>query len=400
MAATITFGVELEFLVATLPAEQADPDPHDRRRAYDVYMRRDGCWENNATLQNAIAQVLQGVGLPAFSHETGNVDPVRGDRWCVTADMSVFNLTGDSRYSWEPIEVQSPPYRFCRESLDKVELACRVLTANFRVVTNRTSGLHVHIGNRDWGFPLDTVRRLFALLYCFEPQIGTLHPECRHGNIYAPAMRNNIVVDTETTPTQVIDWILSAPTLKDLHDGLRMYNGSRSAYHMQNLLPPEDYTSVDALVTAWEGQNPIRWRKRTIEFRQHEGTLDGASVSAWVMTVAGLVTFAQSVDDTTLERMLTQHREGEQNYDIDQLLKDIGLEECAVFYKKWFGNWYESAARSQELIGHLGLGPGSRLHPDFLPDRNSSGLLMFPSHNRPLNFLDLAHPVSLDIPSH
>jgi hypothetical protein len=61
------------------------------------------------------------------------------------------------------------------------------------------------------------------------------------------------------------------------------------------------------------------------------------------MTVAGLVEYAQTTDDTILAEFLAEHltlkrkcKEG--SYGIVQLLKDIGLEKPAVFYKKRLGD--------------------------------------------------------------
>jgi hypothetical protein len=79
--------------------------------------------------------------------------------------------------------------------------------------------------------------------------------------------------------------------------------------------------------------------KSTIEFRQHEGMLNSDSVAAWVMTVAGLVEYAQNADDTALAELLAEHltlegKSKEGSYGIVQLLMDIRLERPAAFYKE------------------------------------------------------------------
>jgi hypothetical protein len=159
-------------------------------------------------------------------------------------------------------------------------------------------------------------------------------------------MRNNTTLEVQyymqekrkMSPTHVIARILSAPTLSMLISDLRMFDGCASAYNMNHLLPPRSEWDK-ARVTAWDGDEPVRWRKRTIEFRQHEGTLDNDRVAAWVMTVSGLLEFAQRIDDAALMEMLTQHmsqeeRGNEGNYGVIQLFRDIGLEQSAAFYQR------------------------------------------------------------------
>jgi Putative amidoligase enzyme len=357
MTAGLTFGVELEFLVATLPDDEPNPCPQDPKQVHGFYGEGEG---SNPRLQNAIVRALQGVGLPAFQQDTVVVEPERDGRWLVTTDITVFGLVEDSRYSWEPIEVQSPPYPVCRESLEKIKLACQTLTSNFHLVVNSTCGLHVHIGVSDFGIPVHIVRKLIAFLYCFEPQINAIHPQHRHQLHYTLTLRNNTTLEAQyyrkegrkMSSKLVIAWILSAPSLPVLIDGLQMSSGGTSAYYMGNLLPPKLLLDT-ARITAWEGEQPVQWKKRTIEFRQHEGTLDSDSVAAWVMTVAGLVEYAQNVDDTALEELLAQHLALERNgnegsYGIVQLLKDIGLENPAAFYEKRLGDYNARQERARK----------------------------------------------------
>jgi hypothetical protein len=76
--------------------------------------------------------------------------------------------------------------------------------------------------------------------------------------------------------------------------------------------------------------------KVTLEFRQHEGTLDGPRTVSWVQTVVGLFEFADDCDRFWLAAFLMEHAEledaGRKLYEIVDLLRDIGLEEPAEFY--------------------------------------------------------------------
>jgi hypothetical protein len=63
MSIRLTFGVELEFLVATLRDDEPNPYP---QHPWQVHIENDSIGESNIRLQNAIVQVLQGVGFPPF----------------------------------------------------------------------------------------------------------------------------------------------------------------------------------------------------------------------------------------------------------------------------------------------------------------------------------------------
>lgn len=76
--------------------------------------------------------------------------------------------------------------------------------------------------------------------------------------------------------------------------------------------------------------------KVTLEFRQHEGTVDGARTISWVQTVVGLFEFADDCDKVFMVAFVMEHAEledgGKKLYEIEDLLRDIGLEELADFY--------------------------------------------------------------------
>jgi hypothetical protein len=76
-----------------------------------------------------------------------------------------------------------------------------------------------------------------------------------------------------------------------------------------------------------------------MEFRQHEGCLDGDRVVAWVQTTAGIVEFAQSCNQTTFTELVTAHARLEdaskETYSVVDLLLDIRLDEPARFYHRW-----------------------------------------------------------------
>lgn len=268
-----------------------------------------------------------------------------GSQWMVTEDVTVAP-TRPGDYFWFPIEVQSPPYIFCDDSLQAVRLACNVITSEFRVETNATTGLHVHVGDGADGYTLSTMKKLMAFLWTFEPQIDQLHPNRRArlsedaGETWYESLRRGSHLSGRRSvdgshPLKVVDglkFIYAAADLSDLDEMLRP-NHKKSAYKIGHLV------HGDTL-------------KRTVEFRQHEGTLHGARVVEWIKTVVAVIGWVMDVEATALSEFLQEAASVEDRcwpdddddddeaeaeaemppYDITDLFNDMGLVSVAAYW--------------------------------------------------------------------
>lgn len=118
-----------------------------------------------------------------------------------------------------------------------------------------------------------------ALLYAFEPEIENLHPrqlrdEKAH---FCFPLRKNLHPKFKAPGPAAIDYIMSQISILELVgtlDGSQGMISGRSAYNCANLIP--------ALRGDDEG-------KRTIEFRQHKGTLSSEEVVLWAKFVTHIV---------------------------------------------------------------------------------------------------------------
>jgi hypothetical protein len=63
-----------------------------------------------------------------------------------------------------------------------VKNVCQILSHNYRINCNSSCVLHVHIGNEDEGFSVETVRLFLATIWTLEPEIDELYPKYRRGN--------------------------------------------------------------------------------------------------------------------------------------------------------------------------------------------------------------------------
>jgi hypothetical protein len=175
-----TFGVEFEFSVATLTLDVEDPLPADIRTVVglrDPYLKRKIIEQRreediDRKVKKSVAQKLRDAGLPTVvtldpDDDVDNSYPWAFGHWAITTDSSIRFPVDE--HDWWSIEVNSPPYIFCKESLDAVLLACRILTSSFRININESCGLHVHVGNGDDNFSFETLRNLMGFYGASSP---------------------------------------------------------------------------------------------------------------------------------------------------------------------------------------------------------------------------------------
>ena len=171
-ALNLTFGVELEFTVCTLPSSSVDPDPHDPRSPFGITKAENSSvrpeeshkvfdldlsdWdEHNLDLMEStqahIANTLRSNGIAARSQLAENLKGMEEQAnqsadlsWWITEDCTVKGPTGDysKDYTYIPIEIQSPPLRFVPSSVTHVEKVASHLCTTYRIITNETCGYH------------------------------------------------------------------------------------------------------------------------------------------------------------------------------------------------------------------------------------------------------------------
>ncbi|CCD45720.1 hypothetical protein BofuT4_P047380.1 [Botrytis cinerea T4] len=246
----LTFGVELEFLLATLPEGGETPHPSDSRKV-DAKILAD-----EDSINHDIQRKLEEVGILATVKESefGNDNEVAANiatNWILKTDCTVDpgkQSSNTRKYFEYGMEIISPPYYYDDASRRAVETVVRTLRYNYLVRVNETTGLHVHVGNGYHGFEWPILRNFMAIAWTYERQILLLMPEIRLKNVCVAL-------------------------------------GTRNAgFNISNLAPPFRST----------------FGKRTIEFRQHPGTLDSEGILHWVHICVKLVEKACHVKDEEL----------------------------------------------------------------------------------------------------
>lgn len=306
-----------------------DPDRLDPREIQFIVSEDVSDSEEN-TLQRQetqmhISKTLRDAGLAANSFwDDDRVSKISD--WLVTKDDSVQAVHPE--YDFAPVEMNSPPFFYCREVLLNVSAVSQVLTTTYRLHCNETCGLHVHIGNREDGFHPSILSNLFALLWTFEERLALLHPEERRSDPiiqHCRSLRNDSRLGRSLplTPEGTRQGLKKLIELRDQNTCERIVtsmgtnNMDRLAYNIKNL----DEVKCDP--------------KMTVEFRQHEGTLSVERTIHWINVCAGLVEFAEMADPNELDEFLWSHIDDKnEDYTAIDLLRAIGRPAEADFYAR------------------------------------------------------------------
>ncbi|RFN51588.1 hypothetical protein FIE12Z_4165 [Fusarium flagelliforme] len=205
----VSFGVELEFLVACIAEDDKDVDEAIPGLA-PATRYSDGC--------RAVEELLEKHGFITSSEDGHSSEK---QLWLVTADNTVTEenpLTKqDSCYiDWLPVEISSPPMYSCEEAYNLVSSVIRLLTTNLRVRVNPTCGLHVHVGNGPHQLDMRALRNYAALLWTSESVLSTLHcPERTFAERTAMSVRRcrRINLASGATAEQARHEILKLPRI-------------------------------------------------------------------------------------------------------------------------------------------------------------------------------------------
>ena len=343
MAGTLnlTFGVELEFLLSyfeePFPQRITDGIRQGRIQEDDIINLR----SRESSAQRAkLVPVLRSAGLavnnygepdyqnfPAYQKWTvegdGSVQPDRSmletmnPQW---ANGSRTLLTPDMRAAlrYVDVEIVSPVLTYGNAAFLEVGTAVKAIVSRFPVYVNESAGLHVHVGNQSFGFPLSTLKNLAMLVSCFENQFNQIHPAQRLTNEYC-ALPRWAFEHNERNPQKMAEiigeidsvsrfqwWFCADRGFRDVQNNWRAYNFG------------------NAVMTTS--------KKKTIEFRQHRGSLDGQEIQRWILLTCNIVRIAHDTNEGAILQMLRRYS-NRTNFTILELLRAFGLQNVAMLYE-------------------------------------------------------------------
>ena len=227
-----------------------------------------------------VPQLLWGLSLDGIKFPKGQNGSHTGGVWEV-------EVRGQ-RYAYADLELISPIFRAHEDDAhtwpEQVRAVLNaVTTGEFRSCVNITCGLHVHVGRGTTGFSTAEARQIAAAATMLERCMDRLHPHDRWSNIYAYSLRSNHKIEDLST-RGAFDTIMETKSLNELVDLLHKDRDFFTMPGKVNL-----FSLVD---------NP-----KTVEFRQHEGTLSLNQIQSWVRLVTNIVSSAVGMDKSELGRI-------------------------------------------------------------------------------------------------
>lgn len=307
----LTFGVELECIVAFDPAKY-EPALADA----------DGIlWEKqvSSTLhQEDKLRIISRTHIVRFLRDNGfntyDVTSHGGDqKWTVTNDASIDIEDGpraEDGFLECDVEIKSPAMRFCPKALHRVQKAVRLLTRNFDTFLTDSCSLHVHIGNRKEGFPLQTLKHLSMLTAIFEHQLNSFHPAHRIGNLQA---KGPSAVFKGQNPWDTVQAIQHCGSKEELVLLYVNKEGFIDRCFAHNLCPM------------------VSGPHKTIEFRQHEGSLDEPEIMNWIQVAGGMVDAMHEISAFSLGRLISTCA-FDPRFTVSDLLLRLRMETLIPYY--------------------------------------------------------------------
>lgn len=308
----LTFGVEIECIVSFDPKiykdglSQADGILWEKEKQPATKYSRDSGLRT--LLRHHITKVLSKEGFPAYA-----VTSTGGDqKWTVTNDTSIItnDHPGEKGFLECDVEIKSPAMRLRPKALRWVDDVLCLLTSQFNMYVNASCGLHVHIGNQRAGFPLQTLKTLSMLTAMFEHQLNSFHPSDRLSSLHAKGPSKAF---KGQNPWDTVQAIQNCATRKQL---LLLYANEEGldrnfAYNIPSM---------------------AAGLRKTIEFRQHEGTLDTMKIINWVQVAGGLVNAMHEISGFELARLISDNAFVPRYTAID-LLYRLKMENLVPYYE-------------------------------------------------------------------
>lgn len=309
---TLTFGIEIECLIECTPAQVA----HAGRAAG----HSEGSFDREADIHIAVCALLTEAGIPTIHNPCGSVGV---EAWKIERDGSIRIPEWEARkpgYEYLGMELISRVLPFCEESFREIEKVLARIRGEYGLVVNQSTGLHVHLGNEQKGFEIATIKRLSTLVIAFEHVIDSVHSTSR---VYAEenGLLNDYCKPNSVSPNleylsfleQALE-IESCESLWQVREAMQGGADKKYAYNFLNMF--SDYKEKVS---------------NTIEFRQHEGTVDASTIIHWVKFLAGIVHFCHEVTAAELTLLWARHS-ADPSFTVLDLMKAVGQASLVNFY--------------------------------------------------------------------
>ncbi|TRX88910.1 hypothetical protein FHL15_010253 [Xylaria flabelliformis] len=179
-----TFGVEIEFLIATIEGDEEDPHVHVK--GLPPVLRVPRLKNPHDYAHDKVRAVLdEYFGVPPPTSFLDTEPPTvldKYEKWDVDTDDSLLPPDNE-QYTFVPVEIASPVQYASPKAFEVINFAISSITRRFRCLVNSSCGIHVHVGLGASRIPLEHMKRMASLSYAVELLLFTLQPPARAINM-------------------------------------------------------------------------------------------------------------------------------------------------------------------------------------------------------------------------
>ncbi|KAI9889603.1 MAG: hypothetical protein M1814_005110 [Vezdaea aestivalis] len=355
----LSVGIEVEFF-ATIKKSKFKGSKYDMRRFIAGHI-----------------QLLKLPGLSVFVGEGSNGEAQDYTHWTVTNDHSIDPSFPDmlAEDEWaEPIELISKAYAANDPLFEKhlksifAPLPKKHYRGSFKstgkktkIQLNGSTNLHVHIGMGKIGFSVPHLKRLAALCLLFEEEIDRVlddHVGFLRESPHARSNLHNVILAEEglnRSPSKLIERLRAAKSTAAIADIMCPAVNDEEPSSCRRYYK---YNFMSANVWTISGRKQNIQQQTgfgTVEFRQHQGSVNGEEIFGWVKFLLAFVKLSEVIPDEILDRFVETKEQGgtlglmSLFAAMAILAPDMHVPER--FMKRAFGN---QQARSFK-VSHLGL---------------------------------------------
>ncbi|KAM3415616.1 hypothetical protein BST61_g9137 [Cercospora zeina] len=345
----LTMGIELEFAVVYKADAFAD---------LTVVVPLQG--SANVSADQAIQHLLKQAGIAShLSLEVPDEAPYAA--WVIDYDTMQFTPAEEAAVpaGWKRhhIELQSRVFLSLHDDwaaeIRRVTEVLSKMRSNYHcaVISNPSAGFHVHMGNGPRLIPFPTAKRIAQLFTAFESRFDQMHAATR---VLAPGLDiEPFQCEPDSAfwcaPASFFHWNFNAdgeilPLNDRIHhsDKENVFNWTQRIENAANYKRLADLNLVDSVCGDKTGHYAAlnfencedhgylgdAIMKRTIEFRQHTGTVDYSAIVNWMAFLGHVARFCHITDDADFIFLLT--KAADTNFTLAHLLAALGCGEDLI----------------------------------------------------------------------
>ncbi|KAI1436204.1 hypothetical protein GGR50DRAFT_247546 [Xylaria sp. CBS 124048] len=341
----LTCGVEMEFLVPSIPNESSDPDRGleervivSRANVPHLILNCDVRYQLLRDLKRQLCHLNFRHVVDDYFHPPYE-EVVVYDAWRLGDDLSVTkrDVNGHSvyrdQYDWTACELTSPVME-ATEFEAEIQAVCTVLNG-IRIHLNKSTSVHVHIGLGNEPFTLRMVK-MFATLYWFteEAIMSLQHPSrWRNKHCFLLTRYSHLALKD-------IDWLdditgpLDDEGLALMHEWVPNVDAYSTHAQLCRIWGARDFKTIATLMAGAQDQvsprkvfaerGAVGFRRfypvedlggnlQTFEFRQMAGSMDGEHICHWVKFCLEFTSFCRYAQEHEykgfIEKILTKGRD-------------------------------------------------------------------------------------------